>query len=79
MRKSDRGFNRDEVIRHLLFRIRKLEKVQAAGEAILEDGLAGRGKEVKGAETVMIQHEYWIRLLDALHDANMPLEEEESE
>lgn len=66
---NPKQFSRDEVIRHLLFRIQKLEKVQVAAWAIKETGLVGRGKEVNGAQTVQVNHAHWMELLEAAHDA----------
>lgn len=62
-------FNRDEVIRHLLYRIRKLEKVLDASLAVRESGNMGRGKEVNGAQTVLVNHKQWVDLVEASRDA----------
>ena len=74
-----RKFSRDEVIRHLLFRIQKLETVLDAALAIRENGLVGRGKEVNGAQVVQVNHKYWVDLIESAKEAAISSEEQESE
>ena len=73
-----RKFSRDEVIRHLLFRIQKLETVLDAALAIRENGLVGRGKEVNGAQVVQVNHKHWVDLIESAKEAAISSEEQES-
>ena len=61
----------DEIVSALIFRIKKLEHVADAAQDIVDNGTAGRGKEIAGAETVEVVHPKWLALLDALSGASV--------
>lgn len=61
--------NRDEVIRHLLYRMKKYEKVMTAIVDIKKDGMAGTGRNVDGHQTVQIRTQKWAELMDVVDDA----------
>lgn len=62
----------DEIVAALIFKIKKLERVDAVARDIKDNGgLAGRGKEIAGSQTVEIIHEKWLALLDALDGASV--------
>lgn len=59
-----------EIVEALIFKIKRLELVLEAAQKIKVDGVAGRGKEIAGSQTVEILHERWIELLDAVDKAS---------
>ena len=57
----------EQVIEALVFKVMKYGKVVEAVKAMRESGIAGRGREVDGAQTVEVKHQWWVALLDALN------------